>query len=157
MSAISIRFNVAVLTIANKLFPCGFDVASDAPNTFEDLSAHVANTGRMLVWNGASDQTIFADDEVNFAFRAWHDFCHLAGNFPFTPEGELKAALMQIDHIRAIYGHTAEADYMATLVWAEVVGQVQYNTYHDGAFPANQAAFVKHFLINPAAAVVADY
>jgi hypothetical protein len=157
LSPLSTRFNVAVMHIASQLFPAGFDVASDAPDTFEKLVSHVQETGRMLVWNGASESTIFADNEVNYAFRAWHDYCHVAGGFEFTPEGETKACLMQIDHIRAVYGNTAEADYLALLVWAEVVGQVSYNLAHDGAFPVNQMAFVKHYLINPVAAVSADY
>jgi hypothetical protein len=154
---LSIRFNVAVLAIAAKLFPAGFDVASDAPDTFEKLASHVEKTGRMLVWNGASDNTIFGDAEVNYAFRAWHDWCHLSGGCEFTPEGEMNAALIQIDHIRSVYGYTPDADNMVLLVWAEVVGQVQYHEHHDGQFPTDQMAFVKHYLINPAGAVVANY
>lgn len=154
---LSTRFNVAVLQIASNLFPAGFDVSENAPNAFEALVSHVQDTGRMLVWNGASDTTIFADNEVNFAFRAWHDYCHVAGGFEFTPEGEKAACLMQIEHIRAIYGDTPTADHFVSLVWAEVVGQVSYTLSHDGAFPVNQMAFVKHFLTNPVGAVSADY
>ncbi len=157
MSALSLRFNVAVNHIASQLFPCGFDVSANAPDTFEKLAAHVQETGRMLVWNGASEHTIFGDDETNFAFRAWHDFCHVKGGFPFTPEGEAKAAAMQIEHIRAVYGYTPESDYMARLIDAEVNGQVGYATMHNDEFPSNQAAFVRHYLVNPIGAVVADY
>jgi hypothetical protein len=157
MRAFSLRLNVAVMQIASQLFPTGFDVSDNAPDTFDKLKAHVAKTGRMLVWNGASDKTIFADEEVNFAFRAWHDWCHLAGEFPFTPEGEKDAACMQLQHIRALFGRTKEADYMCRLVWTEVVGQVEYHLHHNGAFPSDQAAFTKHYLVNPFSAVVMDY
>lgn len=154
---LSIRLNVAVQHIASKLFPCGFDVSSEAPDTFEKLAETVRYGGRMIVWNGASDKTIFADEEVNFAFRAWHDWCHIAGDFPFTPEGEMHAALMQMDHIKQLYGNTKEALEMASLVWTEVVGQVQYNLAHDGEFPVDQMAFAKAYLADPDAAINASF
>jgi hypothetical protein len=157
MTTLSVRFNVAVLQIAARLFPTGFDVSDTAPDTFDKLKSHVEQTGRMLVWNGASDATIFGDPEVNYAFRAWHDWCHLAGNHPFTPEGERGAANLQIQHIREIYGYTADANEMVRLIDAEVNGQVTYHEHHNGDFPADQVAFVKHYLVNPFAAVVMDY
>ena len=138
-------FNVAVNHIASRLFPRGFDVAADAPETFEALKAHVAETRRMKVWNGASERTIFADPETNYAFRAWHDWCHLAGGFEFTPEGEAAAVALQQEHIRTLYGETEQAKYWVRILDAEVNGQLQYAAEH-GDFPADQFSFVKEYL-----------
>jgi hypothetical protein len=148
--------NVAVLHIAGKLFPCGFDVAESAPDTLEGLRAHVAKTGRMLVYSGASDSTIFDDREVNWAFRAWHDHCHLRGNHPFTPAGEREACHEQVADIRALFGEGPIADRMVALVHAEVMGQVHYQQQH-GEFPANQRAFVEAYLMAPRRAIATRF
>lgn len=135
-------FNAAVLHIASRLFPTGYDVADKAPGSFDALKAHVARTGRMLVWSGASDDTIFADREVNWAFRAWHDWCHLSGGFDFTLAGETEAAKMQIEHVRALYGRRPDWE---RIIWAEVVGQATY--FRDqGKFPAEQRAFTESYV-----------
>jgi hypothetical protein len=107
---LSIPFNIAVLHIAAKVLPCGFDVSPIAPRTFDSLVAHYDKTGRVLVWNGASDKTIFADAEVTFAFRAWRDSKFITARLPFTAEGEKAALELQKMDIRALYdGATADS------------------------------------------------
>ena len=138
-------FNVAVLHMASRLFPKGFDVAAEAPSTLEELSDHVAKTGRMLVWSGASENTIFADAEVNYAFRAWHDWQHLTYQFPFTLEGEKAAAACQIADIAAIFGQSAAVKRFARLIWCEVVGQAEYKE-RTGEFPTDQVDFARNWL-----------
>jgi hypothetical protein len=39
-SALDVGFNAAILTIAARLFPCGFDIGPDAPRTYEQLLMH---------------------------------------------------------------------------------------------------------------------
>ena len=68
--ALDIGFNIAVLAISARLFPCGFDVAEDAPRTYEQLLMQLDTHKRMVVYGGGSDQTIYGDREVNHAFRA---------------------------------------------------------------------------------------
>ena len=138
-------FNVAVNHIASVLFPTGFDVADTAPSSLSELQQHVAATGRMLVWDGASDATIFGDDETNFAFRAWHDWCHLFGGFTFDLAGETLAMQMQQRHIRTLYGNGAQTDRWCKLLEAEIVGQARYHAA-TGAFPADQVAFTRQYL-----------
>lgn len=135
-------FNVAVQTIARRLFPTGYDVAEEAPATLEQLNAHIAATGRMLVWSGASERTIFDDAETNYAFRAWHDWCHWKGQLPFNEEGERAAYAMQLDHLRTVYGERPEWE---AILHAEVVGQFDYAAEH-GHFPEDQRAFVASYL-----------
>lgn len=143
---LSIPFNVAVLHIANQIFPCGFDVSERAPQDFDSLVAHYDKTGRVLVWNGASDKTIFADAEVNFAFRAWHDSKHITGGHDFTWEGESAALTAQCADVRAIYDG-AQADFFCRLLDAEIAGQKNYQDKR-GGFPLDQAAFVRAYLLD---------
>lgn len=144
--------NAGVVAIARRLLPCGFDLAADAPDSLEKLNAHVARTGRIQVWNGASDQTIFGDAEINYAFRAWHDWSHWRGQHAFTPRGEAAVARMQVTHIRALYGRGRVARKLARMVRAEVIGQIRHHLRH-GAFPEDQASFAATYLLAPAAAL----
>lgn len=152
---LSVPFNVAVLHIATRLFPCGFDVAADAPQTFDSLMAHYNKTGRVLVWNGASDKTIFADSEVNYAFRAWHDSKHILKRLPFTREGEMKAMECQMLDVRAIYDGATARSFCAILQ-AEIRGQFDYKERH-GGFPLDQAAFARAYVLNAVLALRADF
>lgn len=159
--------NIAVRTIANRLFPCGFDVTSEIISTIPDMVSRW-QSGRPVVWNGASDQTIFADAEINFAFRAWHDHCHLRPIFreresasppkyiPWNPshayqfdsQGEFLTLNEQKRDLVTLYGRTDRVRQWCQILDAEIIGQFQYNEIH-GNFPTNQRAFVEDFMLNP--------
>lgn len=147
------KLNDACVHMANKIFPNGYDVTADAPNTFEGLVKHTAMTGRMAVWNGASDKTIFADDQANYAFRAWHDACHLRGLHPFTPEGEKGAFDEMVSDVHREYGDTPESKSMIGLLHEEIIGQLDYTKFHGGEFPVDQRAFAETYLNDPDGAV----
>lgn len=157
--------NQCVVGMTARLFPAGYDVGAEAPDTLEKLRDHVLKTGRMLVWNGASENTIFGDPEINWGFRAWHDHCHLRnreGKFDpaapiehlngFTLNGERVTALEMCSDIRKVYGYGPIAKRMMALVWAEVVGQAMFFERH-GRFPQDQVAFVRAYLVDPECAV----
>lgn len=55
----SIELNIAIRKVADRLFPCGFDVGPDAPETLEALTDHIATTGRMLVSDQHCENNIF--------------------------------------------------------------------------------------------------
>lgn len=141
---LDIGFNVAVRHIASRLFPCGFDTTPDAtlaPSTLDGLKAHIAATGRMLVWSGASDATIFACPETNHAFRAWHDWCHWRFSLPFDLAGERAAAAVQKGHLATIYGRShPDLARWQRLVDIEVTGQVEHYEA-TGEFVEDQMAF----------------
>lgn len=145
-------FNAAVSHIAARVLPQGFDVASDAPSTFPALVSHFKRTGRILVWNGASDSTIFGDAETNFAFRAWHDSKHVLFNLPFTPAGEAEACKRQCEDVRALYGNGKTADLFCALLRAEIIGQLEYKEAH-GFFPLDQAGFVRAYIADRESAI----
>lgn len=135
------QLNAAVRTITHRLFPLGFDVASEAPDTLDKLNQQMAS-GRMTVWNGASDQTIYGDAETNYAFRAWHDWAHWRYQLPFNREGERAAAFVQIAHLARLYGDDTDVSDMAALVLADVVGQVD-EFAATGDYPRNQRGFAE--------------
>lgn len=111
--AFDIHFNAAVLTICSRVLPGGYDVSDAAPETYEELIAHLDAGGRMLVYSGGSEQTIYGDPEVNFAFRAWHDWCHWQGRYDFSHEGEHAACAMQGEHLVTVYGESPADTAMA--------------------------------------------
>jgi len=152
---LSVAFNVAIMHITSKVLPCGFDVSAKAPKDYLSLMAHYVKTGRIAVWNGASDKTIFDDSEVNYAFRAWHDSKHVTGKLPFTKAGECGALKRQKADVRALYdGETA--DYFCRLLEAEIYGQFCYQEKH-GGFPVDQIGFARAYLDNHAAALLGDF
>ena len=150
----NVRFNVAVNHIAAKVLPRGFDVSADAPQDYDSLIAHYRATGRVLVWSGASERTIFADAHVNQAFRAWHDARHISGGHDFSRNGEFLTMVAQMADISAIYSGQTAATFR-TILRAEIIGQREYQERF-GGFPLNQFAFVRDYLANPLLALAAD-
>lgn len=148
-------FNVAVNTVARRLLPCGFDVAADSPTTHKALVSHYRATGRVLVWSGASEKTVFACRETNYAFRAWHDSKHILFGLPFTMEGEATVMRLQQRDIHALYDGT-RADLFCAILEGEIIGQGEYNVIR-GGYPVNQLAFVAAYLLNPKRALKSDF
>jgi hypothetical protein len=154
-------FNVVVKQIASRLFPTGFDVGPDAPDTFAKLRARLDSGARMLVWDGASDKTIFDCPETNYAFRAWHDWLHWKLGADFTPKGETAVMFGMQEHVRILYG-AKPGHYQAlprglskpedqnirrwcAILEAEVIGQLEHKEDH-GGFPEDQRGVTRRYL-----------
>ena len=71
-----------------------FEAREDAPSTFEALVTQCPGK-YLIVWSGGSENTIWSSSEVNYAFRAWHDYIHVQYNLPFTLEGETAVSRIQ--------------------------------------------------------------
>ncbi len=143
MEPLSTAFNVAVITMANKVCPNGYDVANEsAPHTLKALKGYVKNTGRILVWSGASDSSIFACQETNWAFRAWHDWNHWRYELPFTDKGEAAVCKKQQQQIRDQYGAGQQTEYFCSLLYFEIMEQLDYKNMF-GQFPDNQIGLAK--------------
>lgn len=125
------RLNSAILELAPR-----FDARSNAPATFGDLMRHGSSI--LPVWDGASNATIYKDPRVNHAFRAWHDACHVAGQYDFTLEGERAACEMQQRQL--VERYPSAPQWALDLLHTEVIGQAEYFAAH-GAFPLDQEAF----------------
>ena len=143
--ALDIGFNVAVLAIAGRLFPCGFDIAEDAPRTYEQLLMQLNTHKRMIVQSGGYEQTIFGDREVCCAFRAWHDWCHWRGEFDFSLNGDRGACAMQEQHLVSLYGSCEKTDEWRRILRAEILEQREC-FIHNTRFPVDQRAFVENYL-----------
>lgn len=133
--------------------PRGFDVAPAAPDTFADLHQHATLTGRMLVWSGASDATVWQCTRTNWAFRAWHDWHHVDGALPFDASGEAEACHRQCVDVFDLLGDNATTRRLAAILHAEINGQLAYAARHDGAFPRDQIGFVNAYLADAGAAL----
>lgn len=149
-------FNSVVQAMARRFMPQGFDVSSDAPDTLEALRKHYKKTGRILVWNGASDRTIFGDPEVNFAFRAWHDYTHLKISAPFDRPGETAVALVQTADMYQRMGYCNNSRRYARIIDAEIVGQLRHQETF-GEFPEDQLGFVQAYLKNATRSLITSW
>jgi hypothetical protein len=117
------EFNAAVRRICATTFPQGWDWSPTAPNTFEELAATYYKTGRMVVTDAwvAEDHPAFEDAYTYRAFRAWHDWMHLMGDFQFTLEGECGAANAQHAQLASLYGNAKADRWMRTLNYELVI------------------------------------
>lgn len=137
--------NAVVVAIARKLFPTGFDISDAAPNTYEELVALFESRNRYVVYAGGADTAIFGDREVNYHFRAWHDWCHWKGRHDFSLQGERATFRMQCQHIVLRFGDSARTRYWRRVLFADVVGQKLYwKRYRE--FPEDQVTFVRSIL-----------
>jgi hypothetical protein len=138
-------FNCAVQTITKRVWPQWFDQGLEAPNSFRALKYEFQARGRITVYDGGCSNTIFDDPDINVMFRAWHDWCHLKGNYDFRLVGEMQAAYMQMEHVVTLYGDGETGQQLCALIDAEVIGQAQYYQLHT-KYVQNQRAFVEAYI-----------
>lgn len=147
--ALDIQFNAAVLAMAHRLFPSGSEIAEDAPQSYEELVARLDAGKPMLVWSGGSEKTIYGDPEVNYAFRAWHDWCHWRGRHDFSFDGEFAVYRMQTEHLVTVYGKSSRTRWWQRILYAEIIGQREFFNVL-GWFPYDQREFVEAYLAGEA-------
>lgn len=111
----TLSFRSAVLDIAGRLFPHGFDINPNPPNTLEELALTMLQTGRMVVTSHVTDDCEF-DAPTYAAFRAWHDWCHVFGGHAFDLQGECAAVRMQLAMIYGMYGKACHDAWKPTLL-----------------------------------------
>jgi hypothetical protein len=139
------KLNKAIVAISGLIFPNGFEASIDAPDTFENLCAHLDAGKPMIVWSGASETTVFGCAEVNWAFRAWHDWCHWHLSQPFTLDGETAVCSHQCQQLRDLFGDTPVTRRWQRILHADIVGQWHHHAMF-GEFPKDQRAFVESTL-----------
>lgn len=151
MKPLDLAFNAAVMTMANKTCPTGYDVSTGdmmpAPTNLYELNEYIADNKRILVNGANSERTIFGDPEHNWAFRAWHDWTHWILQAEFTLDGELAVAHRQCQDIARIFGHSERTDRWHRIIMAEVYGQALYK-HLTGEFPRDQIAFDRTYKHN---------
>lgn len=129
------RLNDFIMERAKEI---NYQARSEAPNDYETLKA-MCSVNNIIVWSGASDKTIFSDDKVNIAFRAWHDLIHLKHDFDFSLEGEIATTYEQINELPEYW------ELERNLLESEVIGQARYY-YATGDFPKDQRKFTLLYL-----------
>jgi hypothetical protein len=143
---ISPLLNCAVALMCARVWPQGFDVSADcAPDSYKRLKAEHDARGKITVFSGGSDRTIFDDAGTNHKFRAWHDWAHLQLGATFSLSGETAACELQCTQIEKTYGQGETGQELAALIRAEVIGQATYWHRHR-KFVVDQVAFVKAYL-----------
>jgi hypothetical protein len=148
MEPLDPNLNAAITAIAKRLFPSGFDVSDDAPDTYKKLKTHLDAGKRLVVFSGGSQHTIYADPAVNHAFRAWHDWTHWTGQHDLTFQGELAVYDAQRKHLIELFGDNSRTRYWSEIINAEIIGQATYFEYHK-RFPVDQRGFVEAYLKDP--------
>jgi hypothetical protein len=144
MTPYSLELNAAVVAMAARVCPKGFDVVPQGPVSLTALGDAVARTGRIPVDERNADATIFGDREINYAFRAWHDWTHWYYKKPFTLTGETEVAQLQLADLAKVYG-AKFADRYKAILYAEVIGQTLACEI-TGKFPDDQISFDEKFL-----------
>lgn len=144
------RFNEMVLLAVEALMPDGFDTTDDESrcDSVDKVMRHYGDTGRILVWTGASDQSIFGAPHVNHAFRAWHDYVHVMYRLPFTAQGEHTVMQIQQRHVDTLGGFVftnKEKELFYRILECEVDGQVEH-LKRTGEFPSNQREFTQQYM-----------
>ena len=96
-------------------------------------------TGKIHIWNGSSENSIYGNSETNIKFRAWHDYTHMTNELGYTFDDESIVAKIQAAFL------PIESD--KKLLLADVIGQGEYfNNF--GEFPIDQRRFVATYLTN---------
>lgn len=103
-----------------------YTVAELAPNNVD-----LFNTPSLKVWSGESDNTIWNDERVNWAFRALHDKLHLETGIGFTPDEEMYIGRLQASKYEGL---------LADLVYIETTEQAKYFK-ENGVFVSDQKLF----------------
>jgi hypothetical protein len=96
-------------------------------------------TGKMKIWTGKSQNSIYGSSIVNIYARAWHDWCHYTNALDFTLSNELLVAEFQIASLPESW------EYERLLIEADTKGQsLHYEEW--GQFPKNQRDFVLNYV-----------
>lgn len=156
VNALDLGLNNAVVVMANKVWPLGWDVGPNAPSSFKALCEEINTRRRVTVYDGGCECTIFDQPEVNYAMRAWHDWCHWRYGYDFSLRGETMACEKQIEQLFKVYGRGDQTERWARILWAEVVGQREYYERHR-KYVEDQMSFVKMYLLCPASALMMNW
>lgn len=118
-----------------------YTLTNDQYATFEEMKMDAEMRGGVFSVNRLhSDCTVFGDADTNWAFRAWHDSCHIKMDADFSRLGEERAMGLMMAHLDEKF------DLNAPLLWyeiiqVEVMGQFDYLEKW-GEFPVDQRAFM---------------
>lgn len=120
------EFNSLILKQAARV---QYRVADLAPGVESELFSRAGS--ELVIWSGASENTIWNDKRVNWGFRALHDALHLKTGLGFSPAAEIELGRIQASQYSGL---------LADLVYIEVAGQAEY-FLKTGRFVLDQVEF----------------
>lgn len=118
-----------------------FDVRDEAPGTDAEMIRHFRETGRICVWAGASDGTVYGPRRANWGYRAWHDWCHIKSGVCNRQHGPLGCFEPAAEQDVTSYQIAPLGTAFAELVKADTAGQTAYYGLHNEYVP-HQGEFV---------------
>lgn len=124
--------NNLILSQAARL---SYTVKDIAPDTEKSLF----NSTGLVIWSGASDNTIYQDKRVNWAFRALHDQLHLETRLDFSVDAEMELGRIQASKYNS--------RLVQELVFCEVAGQALHFK-QTGTFVVDQVKFALTWMKN---------
>lgn len=119
-------------------------------NIKETLRKHIEryrDTGKIHIWTGESEGTIFGDAKINHYFRAWHDYTHITHELGYDFAGESIVGSIQASEL------PIEWVFERELINIEILGQNQYYNRHK-EFLKDQRQFSIDYLNDPVKAVM---
>lgn len=118
-----------------------YEGAENAPNSYDEVLKEFnqagQNGGRIRVYSGSCENTIYTAAPVNLAFRFWHDYLHFKNKFDFSRTGEELTALIHCGQVAARFG-LGSVEYL--LMQVDTFGQVAH-FWDVGGFVDNQLNF----------------
>lgn len=102
--------------------------------TFENHKKIYRETGKIYIWTGCSENTIFGSPEINHKFRAWHDYIHLNYFLGYSIIEESIVCDIQKDML------PVDWIFERKLIECEIRGQAHY-FYLNNKFINNQRLF----------------
>ena len=113
-----------------------YTVADIAPSTHLELLECYNVTGKLVIWAGSSDNTIWGGPADNWRFRAWHDMCHIRSGMCdkvdcFTAPNEIELSRFQCIGLSDRFGMAVDID---------IAGQARHYAT-TGQFVDNQVTF----------------
>ena len=115
--------------------------SNDIEATFEMHKQIYRETGKIYIWKGESENTIFGNEKINHYFRAWHDYIHLNYNLGYSITEESIVCNIQKNQLPQDWYFEKE------LINAEIIGQAHY-FYKNNSFLKNQRLFTANYLNN---------
>ena len=112
---------------------------NDINGTLQKMIKTYKDTGKISIWTGFSENTIFGESTNNHKFRAWHDFHHVTKNLSFDEIGEAAVCECQKNDLPKSY------IFERILLDIEINGQIEY-LKERGNFVNNQIEFCKAYL-----------
>lgn len=125
-------------------------VSPDAPESYKELSQYydtLAAGDPLPVAGGGSEYTMYSQESINHAWRAYHDGIHIVHELDFSLDDKMRTCEVQIEHMRMHHDHYGFTDRDYAAVRADVVGQAMYYAKYK-EYVVNQASFVQSCLDN---------